>query len=230
MSGLRLAATATLALASTAPLGAQEFLDAGTFLVQRGGTETGREEFAIRPTAGRQGGTVLLVSTTRLPAREVQQALELATDHTPVTFQQTETAGGRVVRRVSAQLAGVRFSARIVSTDGETAREFPVSSPVAILGDESYAGFYFVPRPEAGSSRTVSIVRAQDVRPVSGSVANLGPDTLTIAGRQVAAQRFALRLADGDERQFWFSAAGDLLQVAVPGSGVVATRAELPRR
>jgi hypothetical protein len=226
----RLTAALTLALACAAPLGAQEFLDAGTFVVQRGGMEAGREEFAIRPTTGRQGGNVLLVSTSRLPAREIQQALELASDHTPVSFQQTETAGGRVVRRVSAQLAGIRFSARIVSNEGETAREFPVRSPVAILGEESYADFYFVPRPEAGSSRTVSVVRAQDVRPVTGSVANLGPDTVRVAGRQVAAQRFALRLADGDERQFWFTAAGDLLQVAVPGADLVATRAELPRR
>ncbi len=217
---------AVLALAAPAMLPAQQFVDTGTFIIVRAGAEAGREEFAIRQTTGSHGEPGFLsVSTTRTPGREAQVAIELSGDYTPVSLQQTETTGGRVARRVSAQLSGIRFSARIMSADGETAREFPARSPLAILSDDAFSGFYFVPR-----SGSVSVVRARDVRLVSGTVESLGQDTVTVAQRRLPAQRYVLRLADGDERHFWFTASGDLLQVAVPAAALVATRSELPRR
>lgn len=213
------------------PLGAQEFLDRGTFVITRGGSEVGREDFAIRPTVGRQGQSgVLAVSTVREGGRELQHALELTADHTPVTFQQTESAGGRVVRRLSAQLAGLRFSARLTSSDGEAAREFPVRAPAVILGDDAFNEYYFVPRPSDGTPRAVSVVRPGDERATAGTVEALGTDTVTVGNRAVAARRFALRLQDGEERLFWVTLSGDLVRVALPATGTIATRAELPRR
>jgi len=221
---------AVLVGAGTAPAAAQQFLDSGTFLLLRNGAEGGRVEFAIRPNASRQGEPgVLLVSTARLRGREIQHALELSASHVPVSFQQTETAGSRTVRRVSAQLAGVRFSVRVVSNDGESAREFPVRPPLVILGEEDVAGFYFVPRAEPGSPRPVTVVRAQDGRAVAATVEAQGPDTVTVGTQTLGAQRFALRLQDGDVRLFWFTAAGDLLRVATPASGIVATRTGIQR-
>lgn len=213
------------------PLSAQEFLDRGTFVIARGGSEVGREDFAIRPTVGRQGQSgVLAVSTVREGGRELQHALELTADHTPVTFQQTESAGGRVVRRLSAQLAGLRFSARLRSSDGEAAREFPVRAPAVILGDNAFNEYYFVPRPSDGTPRAVSVVRPGDERATAGTVEALGTDTVTVGDRAVAARRFALRLQDGEERLFWVTLSGDLIRVALPATGTIATRAELPRR
>jgi hypothetical protein len=210
-------------------LPAQEItMDAGVFLILRGGTEAGREEFAIRSLTVPQGKHLLAVSTTRQPGRDVQQALEVTADHTPVTFQLTESGAGRVVRRVNAQLAGERFSARIVSTDGETAREFPVRGRLVMLGDGGFAGYYFVPRPAAGDSQAVTLVRSSDVRGVRATVRHVGADTITVAGRPVPTTRFQIRAADGEERQFWASATGDLLQVAIPSEGTVAVRSELP--
>ena len=222
---------ALLALVLPASLAAQEFLDTGTFLLERSGAEAGRVEFAIRPGPGRQGAPgLLLVATARLRGREIQQALELNNDKVPLTFQQTETSGGRVARRVSAQLNGSRFSARIASADGAMAREFPVRPPLVILGEEECAGFYFVPRADSGEQRSVTVVRALDARAIAGSVEAQGPDTVTVAGQVLNATRYSLKLADGDERLFWFTATGDLLRVAVPATGVVATRTDLTRR
>jgi len=219
------------ATALTAPAHAQQFLDAGTFLLTNNGAEAGRVEFAIRPNPSRQGEPgVLLVATARLRGREIQHALELTASHVPVSFQQTETVGGRAARRVTAQLNGTRFSVRVVSADGESAREFPVRPPVAVLGEEDYAGFYFVPRAEPDAPRQVTIVRAQDARAVQASVEAQGPDTVTVGAETLGAQRFLLRMPDGDERLFWFTTAGDLLRVAVPRQGIVATRTELQRR
>lgn len=219
------------AAAFAAQAEAQQFLDSGTFLLSHRGAEAGRVEFAIRPNASRQGEPgVLLVSTARLRGREIQHALELTSAHVPVSFQQTETAGTRAVRRVSAQLNGARFSVRVVSGDGESAREFPVRPPVVILGEEDVAGFYFVPRTEPGSPRAVTVVRAADARATQATVEAQGPDTVTVGGQVLGAQRFALRLADGEERHFWFTTGGDLLRVSTPASGVVATRTEIQRR
>jgi hypothetical protein len=224
---MRTLVTALALAALAAPLAGQDFLDRGTFIITRGGAETAREEFAIRSTAGRGGG-LLAVSTTRGEGREIQHALELTADFTPVSFQQTESAGGRVVRRVSAQLAGVRFSARVASADGETAREFPVRPPVVILGDAQACAFYFVPR--SSEARTLHVIRPEALRPVSATVSAQGSDTVTVAGRTLEARRYVLRAADGDERHFWFSPRGDLLRVAHPAQDLVATRADLPSR
>ncbi len=224
-------AALVLAAAVAPPAAAQQFLDAGTFLLSHNGAEGGRVEFAIRPNASRQGEPgVLLVSTARLRGREIQQALELSSTHVPVSFQQTETAGMRTVRRVSAQLTGARFSVRIVSADGESAREFPVRPPVVVLGDEDVAGFYFVPRAEPGTPRPVTVVRAQDGRAVAATVEAQGPDTVTVGTQTLGAQRFALQFPGGEHRLFWFTSAGDLLRVATPASGIVATRTELQSR
>jgi hypothetical protein len=210
---------------------AQEFLDRGTFVIVQGGVEIGREEFAIRPTAGRQGQAgVLAVSTTRFRDREVLHALELAADHSPSSLQETESADGRVIRRLSAQISGSRVSVRTASNAGETAREFPVHPPVVVLGDDAFHTFYFVPRAATGAPRTIAVVRPRDERPVSATVTALGLDTLLVGDRPVPAQRYVLRLPDGDERQFWFGVAGDLLKVAVPGRDLVATRTELAGR
>ena len=228
---LPLALALVAALAGGAPaLGAQEFLDRGTFIIVRGGSEVGREDFAIRPTVGRQGQSgVLAVSTVRENGRDLQHALELTADHTPVTFQQTESAGGRVVRRLSAQLAGLRFSVRLTSSDGEAAREFPVRAPAVILGDDAFNEYYFVPRPMDGAPRSVFVVRPGDARAVPGRVETMGTDTVTVGGLVIEARRFALRLQDGEERLFWVTPSGDLVRVALPATNTIATRAELPR-
>ena len=214
---------------SVRPAVAQDFLDRGTFVIVQNGIEIGREEFAIRPTVDRRGQNgVLSVSTVRFRDREVQHALELSADQVPQSFQEPSTQGGRVVVRYSAQLSGVRFSARLASHDGETAREFPVRLPLAVLGSDAYNEFYFVPRPTIGTTRTVSVIRPSDERAVAGTVEGQGADTVLVGDRRLAANRFVLRLPDGDERRFWITANGDLLRIAVPRLSIVATRSELP--
>lgn len=220
-----------LGLAAAWPLAAQEYMDRGAFVISRSGAEMGRVEYAVRMTAGQQGRPGLLtVATTRTPAHEVQYALETTAELVPITYQSTESAGGRVVRRVSAQVGGPRFSARASTPDGDVARELPVRMPFVILGDDDYTIYYFVPRPDPGQSRDVNVVRTRDLSPTTGTVAGGPTDTVLIAGRPVVARRFELRLADGDVRQFWMTPSGSLVQVAIPSAGLIATRAEAPNR
>jgi hypothetical protein len=224
----------TLALAGPSGVGvaemsAQDFLDRGTFVIVQNGVEIAREEFAIRPTVDRRGmNGVLSVSTVRFRDREVQNALELSAEQAPLSFQETSTQGGRVVARYSAQLSGGRFSARITSHEGESAREFPVRLPVVVLGNDAYHEFYFVPRPVTGSTRTISVVRPSDTHAVAATVETQGTDTIPVGDRAIPANRYVLRFGDGDERRFWMTPNGDLLRVAAPRQGIVATRTEPP--
>ena len=224
-------------------LPAQEFVDRGVFVIERGSAETGRVEFAIRHSTGSQAhGGLLVVSSTRTPAHEVQIALELSADSEPVSFTETETEQGRLTRRVSAALSGRRFSARASSMEREVARELPVVPPVAILGDDDYLGYQFLPRPDSGRTIAVTVVQARDLTPAQATVRDLGIDSLHLGTRTVAAQHYALRVTgdqsapvastDGDpspERQFW-DLDGRLMRVMVPETGLVATRTEgVPR-
>lgn len=220
-----LAVGLTLALAR--PLAAQELFDRGVFVISRDGAEVGREEFALRPGTGSGQAGLLAVSTTRVQGREVQRAIEVTRDYVPVSFQQTETAAGRVTSRVSAQLSGIRFSARISSQDGETAREFPVRPPAVILTDDAYAAFYFLPRPDAGERR-IAVVNPATARSDAGTVDVVGSDTVVVAEQRILARHFRLRVGDA-ERHYWFTPSGDLLQVSEPARSLIATRAELPR-
>lgn len=209
---------------------AQDVYDRAVFVITRGGAETGRIEFAIREAAGRNGRRGLLVAaTTRTPAHEVQYAQEL-TDLIPTSFQQTETVGNRVMRRVSATVIGVRFSARASTPDGDVSRELPVRGAFVILGDEDYTAYYFMPRPDSGQSIPFTVIRTRDVSAVPASIAGLGGDMVTVAGRAIRCQHFALTVTGEETREFWITEGGSLVQVGLPTSGLTARRAEAPGR
>jgi hypothetical protein len=135
---------------------------------------------------------------------------------------------GRVVRRVSATVSGRRFSARASSAESEVVRELPVSPPLLILGDEDYAAFAFLPRPEPGTTRTVTVVRTADLTSSAALVDGGVTDSVRIRGRALPCRRFALHLSNGEERRFWISPEGRLLKVEIPASGILATRTEPP--
>lgn len=209
----------------------QEYLDRGAFIIARSGAETGRVEYAVRATTGQQGqGGLQTTATTRTPAHEVQYVLETDKNLAPVSYQSIESAGGRVTRRVSAQIGAGRFSARASTDAGDVARELPVRPPFAILGEDDFTIYYFIPRPDAGATRTLNLVRTRDLSATTATVTGGGVDTVTIASRPVATRRFELRLADGEVRQFWMTPAGSLVRVALPAAGLIATRTEAPGR
>ena len=212
------------------PRAQQGFLDQGTFVIARGGDEIGREEFAIRPVAGARGeGGILAVATVRYRDRELRAALELTREHVPVSYQIDVTAAGRVEQRLTGQFGRGRFAVRIATPAREVAREFPVPPAAVVLDDDVFDQYYFVPRAN-GAPEQVSVVRPRQSTVVAGEVRNLGRDTVLVGGRSVPAEHYALTLAGDDRREFWFSASGDLLKVALPAGPITATRLSLPNR
>ncbi len=227
----RLIALLAAALLGAPAVGrAQGFLDQGVFIITRDGNQIGREEFAVRTTAGRRGeGGVLAVATVRYRDREIRSALELTRDHSPVSYQVDVTTAGRMVQRLTGQFGRGRFAVRIVSPSGEVAREFPVPPGAVVLDDDGFDQLYFVPRAN-GAPEPVRLVRPRQTSVVAAEVRSLGADSVVVGDRTVPAERYALVLPGGERREFWFSAAGDLLKAAFPGSSITATRLSLPER
>jgi hypothetical protein len=231
VSATRLVTFCALALAAAAPCAsAQEFLDRGTFLIERAGTEVGREDFAIRRTTGGGPGAILAVATVHYHDRDLRPALELTGDLAPLSYQLDISVGGRVVERFGAQFARGRIAARIATQQREVLREFPAPSAVAVLDDDAFHQFYFLPRAAGGGTRALRLLLPRTPALVDATVSRVGPDTATVAGRSLLADRFTLRLEDGEERIFWFTPSGDLLRVAIPRRDLVATRTSLPPR
>jgi hypothetical protein len=228
VSAARPAALLALALGAAAPVCAQEFLDRGTFLIERGGNEVGREDFAIRRTAGGGPGAILAVATVHYRDRDLRPALELTGDLAPLSYQVDISAGGRVVERFGAQFARGRIAARLATQQREVLREFPAPAAVAVLDDDAFHQFYFLPRAAGGGTRALRILLPRAPALVDASVGRDGPDTVTVAGHVLTADRFALRLPDGEVRLFWLTSDGDLLRVAIPRREIVATRTALP--
>lgn len=213
------------ALPGASPL-AQGFLDQGVLVITRDGAEIGREEYAIRPTAGHPG--LLAVATDEYRDREARVALELSDDHVPVTYQVDVSVAGRVVERLSGQLGRGRFAVRLANQQGETVREFPVPGGIAVLDDDGFDQYVFLPRPTTGASLPVSLLVPRATRIVAASIRGVGPDSVHIGSREVPALHYTLTLPGGETREFWCSPAGDLLQVAIPSRTIVATRVALP--
>lgn len=232
MSRLVVLAACCAELVAAAPtLRAQGFLDQGVFVITSDGNEIGREDFAIRSTPGRQGlGGVQAVATVRYRDRDYRAALELTRDRVPVSYQGDATSAGRVSERLIGQCGRGRCAVRVVTQGGEVAREFPVPPQFVILDDDTFDQFSFLPRATGAAPRQITVVRPRQTGVAAGEIRDLGPDSVAIGERSVAAEHYALTLPGSNVREFWLSASGDLLKVFIPGSGITATRSSLPTR
>ena len=226
-TALGYAVVAAVAAVRSAP--AQEFLDRGTFLIERAGNEVGREDFAIRRAPARAGaGSILAVATVHYRDRELRPALDLSGDLQPVGYQLDVSSAGRVVERLSIQFGRGRIGVRLASQQREVLREFPASPGIAVLDDDVFHQFYFLPRAASGGVVSLRLLLPRAPAIVGGAVRRIGDDTVSVGGRKLPADHFALLLDTGEERDFWFTASGDLLRVAIPSREIVATRTALP--
>ncbi len=217
---------ALLAALPGAVPGAQSYLDQGVLIISRDGVEIGREEYAIRATAGHPG--LLAVATDEYRDREVRLALELSEDREPVSYQADVSVGGRVAERLSGQLGRGRFAVRLVNQRGETVHEFPVPRGLVVLDDDGFDQYLFLPRPTAGASLPVTLLVPRATRIVTASVRAVGADSVLVGAQRLRADHFTLALPSGETRDFWCTAQGELLQVSLPARTIVATRAAAP--
>ncbi len=99
------------------------------------------------------------------------------------------------------------------------------------MGSDDYTFYFFLPRPDGhGNSQVVNVVRTENLTATTGTVTNIGPDSVAIGSQSLACRRYELRLADGDTRQFCVTTTGSLLQVTLPSSNLTATLTQAPSR
>jgi len=222
-----LQSAAVLALSASSLLGqaAGRLIDEGTFNITRPGAPAATESFRIR-----SGDAGTIVATGQLIAGTHRINSVLTTDSlgTPIEYRVEVRENGTPTLTVLAAARAGRLSARSQLARGdESMREYPVvAGNCLVLDDELLHQTYFV----ALTKRTgnVQVIKPRAAHGGTLTVQAHGLEPITVAGRQVTATRYTLVNGSG-ERNFWVDAAGRLLQIEVPSTGLKASREELPR-
>lgn len=223
---LGLAAAATLA--ANPPAAAQTVVvDEGSFRLSVNGTPVGTETFAIRRSG--TGASATLIAQGRIALDSGEQTRALLQVEGPglrPSAYQIEVTGPEA-QRIRGQAAGNRFRATIVSTAGETMREYLASEGAVVLDDGVAHHHYFLAGAVDADGRVPIIIPRQS-RQVSAVVEDAGTETIRIAGTAVTARRLDVEPAGMPGRTVWVDEQGRVLRLEIPDDGFVAERTALP--
>lgn len=232
---LRLALPGTLLIAALAagesPAQTVD-VDEGVFRLHVAGEHVGTETFSIRRSG--QGSNATTVAQARIVVdsggaeREMSSRLEMSGPGLrPSTYQLT--IRGPRPRQIAGRLAGRRFSAKIVSGEGETMREY-IADRDAVLVDDGIAHHYhfLASRASQGEDR-VPVIVPQRNRQTTATIRSGGTESIEIGSARRQARRFAIELEGGPSARIWVDDEARLLRVAIPARDFVAERASPPR-
>jgi len=216
--------TSLLALPARAQV---KVVDEGSFTISRGGAPVGREQFAIRRTASPGGDIFVASGTVELNDRRLSPALRTNSDGSALAYQVEVTSGTDVRERLSGNLGRGRFSARLRTPRGESAKEYIVSDGAFVLDDDVFHQYYFL--ATAQRSGAVPVVIPRRNAQVSMHVEDQGSESVQVGGASVQSRHLVLTEPDGPTRHLWVDAQGRVLRVTLEDGGLVATRDEPPR-
>jgi hypothetical protein len=228
-------AGALLLVAGTA--GAQPspgvIVDQGSFTIAVSGAGVGRETFAIRRTPGgyQANGTVLEADRRLSPV--------LATDAlgVPITYTLDARGGPERVERVSVTRDRGFLTLRARVPEEESVREIPASIPrrapdsslvggTVLVDDDVAHQYYFLMLGRREG--VVSVVVPQRRMALSLRIDRLGPDSVHIGNRTLAAERVRVTGDSDGERLVWLDTAGRVLQLQIPERHLMAVRDSPP--
>lgn len=215
------AVTAAPAIAQTA------VIDEGSFRLSINGTPVGTETFAIRRTG--TGDAATLVAQGRIVLDSGEQTRALLQVEGPglrPSAYQIEVTGPET-QSIRGQAAGNRFRATIVSTAGETMREYLASEGAVVLDDGVAHQHYFLAEIADGGG-SVPIIIPRQSRQVSASVTHAGSDDVRVGGTTVPARRLEIEPAGMPLRIVWIDREGRVLRLEIPDDGFVAERIAVP--
>jgi hypothetical protein len=201
-------------------------VDAGSFTITRDGAAAGREEFVIRSTPGPTGRQYVASATVTIADRRLAPALNTDSSGAPVKYQVETRAGGDDRELLSGQVGRGRFSARVQSARGESAKEYIVANGALILDDDVFHQYFFLSR--RAPVGPVPVVVPRRSTQLTMRVEPLGGERVTVGGRALEARRFRLTEPGGTVRELWTDDAGRVLRVEIPSRGVVAVRDDPP--
>jgi hypothetical protein len=209
---------------AASPLSAQSaVVDEGSFTIMRARERIGREDFVIRRTSSPGGDVLVASATVSYNGRRLSPALRADSAGGPLAYQVEVRSGADVQERLVGQVGRGRFSARVRTPQGESAKEYIVSTGALVLDDDVFHQYYFVAlRPAAGAVPVV--VPRRNVQ-VSMRVEMQGNDEVTIGGRALTARHIILA-GEGTARHIWADDQGRVLQIRI--GDITAIRDEAP--
>lgn len=219
-----------LLLALVAPaLGAQvTILDEGTYSHSINGTRVGREDFSIR--AARSAPGAVYVAQANVLDGEKRRTVVLNADSlgSPVRFQLESRDANTVVGSVVGERQRSVWSGRILTQRRESARELPLPANVFIAESGVVHALWFVLR--FGRDRDVVLFAPSGPSQDTVRVAKGSPDSVTVAGRVLSADRWTVQdAADGTMLwEVWLDASGRILRARSPALGLEALRDDPP--
>lgn len=223
----RTAGLLALLAAPAAPLAAQTtVVDEGSFRLSIRGTPVGTETFAIRRSGEGDAATHVAQGRVTLDSGEETRALLQVEGSAlrPSAYQIEVT--GTEKQSIRGQAAGSRFRATIVSTAGETMREYIASEGAVVLDEGVAHQYYFLAAAVQGGR--VPIIIPRQSRQISASVSVAGSETIRIAGSPVSARRISIEPAGMGRRLVWVDTQGRVLRLEIPDDSFVAERTALP--
>jgi hypothetical protein len=215
-----LAATASILEAQVA------IVDEGRFVITRDGRRIGTEDFVIRRTTGAGGDVLTGTATVAYQDRRLAPAVRTDPRGAPLAYQVEIRVGPEIRESLRGQVGRGRFSARIRTPGGESAKEYIVSDGAIILDDEVFHQYYFLGMSERSGSVPVVVPRRNvqvSMRVESGG----GSEMVEIGGTRVSARHLVVDDPGGGTRHVWLDSQGRVLKVTI--DGVTAIRDELPR-
>lgn len=221
------AATAALGFAlavAVSPVGAQvRVLDEGSFTLYRNGDRVGREDFSIREAPGAEGRVLVAQATVAIGARRITPGVNADTSGFPTRYQREVRDSGALVEAYSGVAVDGRFSSRLVSPAGESAREFRLPPGTVAADDDIVHQLWFIARRGVGATVPVLVPRRNTVDRVR--VERVGPERLSIDLRQFETTHLTIRtLATGTRRDVWVDGGGRIIKASIPALGLVALR------
>lgn len=222
-----LGAALGVALLAGALPGQVTTVDEGSFTISRNGQTVGREEFTIRSTPGAGGAHFVARGTVSYTDRRLAPALSADSAGAPLQYQVEVKSGTETEEMLSGKVGRGRFSARIQTPKGESAREYIVADGALIIDDDVFHQYFFLAR--ADRAGTVPVVVPRRNVQLSMQVSQQGDEQLSIGGRVLPGRRLLLTEPGGATRDVWVDARGRVLKVSIPARGVVAVRDDPPK-
>jgi hypothetical protein len=222
---LLLSAALAASIATAAPAQVTT-VDEGRFVITRGGQRVGTEDFKIRRSPDPTGEVLTATATVAYQDRRLSPTLRTDAEGAPLAYQVEVRVGSEVQERLQGQIGRGRFSARVRTPSGESAKEYIVSDGAIVVDDQVFHQYYFLGRGE--HTGTVPVVIPRRNVQVAMRVETRGSESVAIGGRQAPARHLVLTAPGEAPRHVWLDAQGRVLKVQLDGD-IVALRDELPR-
>ena len=193
------------------PIGAQT-ADTGTLILRAGDRDVGAETFTITTTGTGIKLSSHAVFTGRRPAPEFTGTLDRSSGE-DFAFQ-LEARGGASGGQTYAVQKRNRLTVRRVARSADQATELPGGVAVIVLADSLFAPYIQIVTLATEAGRPLTAVMLPAARRIA-----------FIAQRSTTAEGSVTRLSGGLDGEIHLGNNGELLRIALPGSGLEAVRA-----